>query len=105
MVVPLILTSRPSANARTSSSVAAIPSTAPISTASLAAEDTASSTVDTAHSTFRPRASAMARDLGDRVIEDLVAEGPGDVAAAGRATGEAAPMFVPGAITPRGRRA
>ena len=50
---------------------AAIPSTAPTATASLAGDDFASRTVPAAHSTLRPRVSAMELLTGIESIDGL----------------------------------
>ena len=95
---PSITTSRPSANARTSSSDAAMPSTAPTSTASLAADETAFSTVEIAQATFRPRSSAIARIFAIVSLKTLSRSVSG-MSVPSERIGEAAPMFVPGAMT------
>ena len=76
-----------------------MPSTAPTATASLRRSLTrASVTVDTAQSTLPAAGSAIERDAGDRVVHDLLAERARDVLARCSSTGDAAPMFVPGAM-------
>ena len=93
--VPKTSTWRPSASARTSSIVAAIPSTAPASSASVAEYERASATVETAQSTGRPCASASARIdaiASSRTFTPIV---PG-MSPPLLVTGAAAPMFVRG---------
>ena len=58
-----------------------MPSTAPSATASVAGDELASSTVETAQSTLPVAGLGDRRDLGDRVVLDLLAERPGDVLA------------------------
>ena len=81
VVVPATVTSLPLAWPSTSSSVAAIPSTAPAATASLAEYDLASR-----HGGDRPRHRPAARlrdrrHVGDGVVLHLLAERAGDVLA------------------------
>ncbi len=93
-------TMRPSAWRRTSSTDVAIASTAPTATASLAVDETALSTVETAHSTSRWRASAIDRMLAIASFLTLSPIVP--VSSSPPApTGDAAPMFVPGAMYAR----
>ena len=72
-----------------------MPSTAPTATASLAGDDFASATVDTAHSTLRPRASAIAVILAIASLRTLSPSVPG-MSSPSPPTGDAAPMLVPG---------
>ena len=90
-------TTCPSAWRRTSSSEVAMPSTAPTATASSAEAETAFSTVETAQSTFRPRASAIERMFFIASLRTLSPIVPSS-SAPPAPTGEAAPMFVPGAM-------
>ena len=95
---PATVTSCPSAAASTSSSVLAIPSTAP-SGDRLArrCRTRASATVETAQSTGRPRASAMAVMLAIASLRTLSPIVP-VMSSPPLPTGDAAPMFVPGAM-------
>jgi hypothetical protein len=95
---PATSTCLPFANASTSSSVAAIPSTAPSATASLAGDDRALSTVDTAHETLRWRSWAIAVIFAiasflifSPIVPPMSSPWP--------PTGDAAPIEVPGAIS------
>jgi len=82
---------------RISSSEPAIPSTAWRLTASLAAELRASWTVETAQSTFRPRVSAIERMFAIASLRTFWPSVPG-MSLPLESTGDAAPMFVPGAM-------
>ena len=72
-----------------------MPSTAPIATASEADDETASSTVETAQSTSRPRASAIDRMLAIASLRTLSPIVPSS-SSPPEPTGDAAPMLVPG---------
>src|SRR3954454_24270271 len=80
-----------------SSTETAMPLTAPIDTASAADVETAFSTVDTAQSALWPRAVAIERMLA---IASLLTFSPSVPVRSWppEPTGEAAPMFVPGAM-------
>ena len=95
---PKTLTTRPLAAERTSSYVAAMPSTACIATASDAGELTARSTVLTAQSTFRPRTSAIERILAMASFFTFSPSVPG-MSSPCPPTGDAAPISVPGAMS------
>ena len=94
---PRTLTVRPWAKASTSAIVAALPSTAPRATASSASEERASRTVATAHSTLRPRSRAIAVIFATASLSTFSPIVPA-ISSPCPPTGEAAPMFVPGAI-------
>ena len=74
-----------------------MPSTAPAATASVAVYDLASETVDTAQSTGRPRVSAIDVMLAIASFLTFSPSVPG-MSSPLLPTGDAAPMFVPGAM-------
>src|SRR3954469_26039553 len=93
----LTSTTSPSALRWTSSTDTAMPLTAPIETASVADAETPFSTVDTAQSALWPRAVAIEWMLA---IASLLTFSPSVPVRSWppEPTGEAAPMFVPGAM-------